>query len=347
MEYIGIDLGKTSSQLCILTADGELIERRVKTSREQFDTWLGRRAPARILIEATTESEWVARHLEGMGHEVIVADPNFAPMYATRSRRVKTDKRDARALCEACRLGSYRRAHRTSEAQRQVKRLLVVREALARTRAKYVTTIKALVRAEGLRAPASEARRSTERLAAPPLPEHLSAVISPLVALLTELNRQIAEAAGRLEEVAEHDPVVERLRTAPGVGVVTAVTFVPRWTGPGGSRRRSRCAATWGWCRARRVRASGSGGGGSRRPATGGCGRCWWRPAGACCARNRPGRRPSGTGPRSWPGGGARAWRPSPWRASWRASSSRCGGTGRPSGAGMRPEGRMQCRPRE
>jgi transposase len=122
MDYIGIDLGKTSSQLCVITADGELIERRIKTTREQFDIWLGSRPPARILIEATTESEWVARHLERLGHEVIVADPNFAAMYATRSRRVKTDRRDARTLCEACRLGSYRSAHRTSEAQRQIRR---------------------------------------------------------------------------------------------------------------------------------------------------------------------------------------------------------------------------------
>src|ERR1700675_4617622 len=43
-------------------------------------------APARILIEASTDSEWVARCLEALGHEVIVADPNFAPMYATSSR---------------------------------------------------------------------------------------------------------------------------------------------------------------------------------------------------------------------------------------------------------------------
>jgi len=27
--------------------------------------------------------------------KVIVADPNFAPMYATRTRKVKTDRRDA------------------------------------------------------------------------------------------------------------------------------------------------------------------------------------------------------------------------------------------------------------
>jgi transposase len=62
---------------------------------------LGTRPRARIPMEASTDSEWVARRLEALGHEVIVADPNFAPMYATRSRKVKTDRRDARALAEA------------------------------------------------------------------------------------------------------------------------------------------------------------------------------------------------------------------------------------------------------
>ena len=55
--------------------------------------------------------------LEGLGHEVVVADPNFAPMYATRTRKVKTDRRDARALAEAGLLGAYRPAHRLSFAK--------------------------------------------------------------------------------------------------------------------------------------------------------------------------------------------------------------------------------------
>jgi transposase len=59
---------------------------------------LGARAPARILLESATEREWVARCLEELGHEVIVADSNFAPMYATRTRKVKTDRRDARGI---------------------------------------------------------------------------------------------------------------------------------------------------------------------------------------------------------------------------------------------------------
>jgi transposase len=151
MDHIGIDLHKNSSQVCILTGDGELIERRIRTDRESFDELFGERPPARILVEASTESEWCARHLEGLGHEVIVADPNFAPMYATRDRRIKTDKRDARALCEACRLGAYRPAHRTSDRQRDVRAHLAVRETLIRTRSKYVSLIGALAQREGCR----------------------------------------------------------------------------------------------------------------------------------------------------------------------------------------------------
>ena len=111
MDYVGIDLHKKESQICsILSQDGQLSECRIRTEPQRFAEVLGGRPRARILLEASTESEWVARCLEALGHEVVVADPNFAPMYATRTRKVKTDRRDARALAEACLLGAYRPA---------------------------------------------------------------------------------------------------------------------------------------------------------------------------------------------------------------------------------------------
>src|SRR6516225_4236943 len=139
MDHIGIDVHKKESQICILKEEGEVIERRIRTDRERLAVMLKDRPPARVLIEASTESEWVARCLEELGHEVIVADPNFAAMYATRSKRLKTDRRDARTLAEACRLGAYRRAHRTSGEQRRVRGELAVREALVRTRTQYIS----------------------------------------------------------------------------------------------------------------------------------------------------------------------------------------------------------------
>ncbi len=64
MNFIGIELHKTSSQVCILTEGGELIERRIKTDRESFDKMFAGTPPARIIVESLTESEWCARHLE-------------------------------------------------------------------------------------------------------------------------------------------------------------------------------------------------------------------------------------------------------------------------------------------
>lgn len=94
MEIIALDLHKRETQRSIKADDGTITDRRIATSRERFTAVFGERPRARILLEASTESEWVARHLESLGHEVIVADPNDAPMYANRSRRTKTDKRD-------------------------------------------------------------------------------------------------------------------------------------------------------------------------------------------------------------------------------------------------------------
>lgn len=225
MDFIGFDLGKVSSQVCILTEDGEMIERRIKTDREHICELLGTRPLARILIESGTESEWVARHLEALGHEVIVADPNFAPMYATRDKKIKTDKRDARALCEACRLGAYRHAHRTSERQRRIRALLLVRSTLVRTRSKYISLIGALARREGCRIATGGSDNFVKRAEAANLPEHVMAAVAPLFESLKMLNRQISEADAELEKIVQEDEVVRRLCTAPGVGPVTATTF--------------------------------------------------------------------------------------------------------------------------
>jgi transposase len=227
MDFIGFDLGKVSSQVCIITEDGALIERRIKTDRDHISELLGSRPSARILIESGTESEWVARSLEALGHGVVVADPNFSPMYATRSRKVKTDKRDARRLAEACRLGAYRPAHRTSDRQRHVRAQLAAREAMVRTRTRYISLISTLLRRDGLRIHQSGyAPTFLKRLARLELPEALREEVAPLLLLLRSLNEQIKRADLRLRELADGDEVLARLRTVPGVGVVTATSFV-------------------------------------------------------------------------------------------------------------------------
>ncbi len=80
MDPLGIDVPKRESQIDVLAEGGAVVEQRIRTEPERFAAVLGTRPRARILIEAATDSEWVARGLEALGHAVIVADPNFAPM---------------------------------------------------------------------------------------------------------------------------------------------------------------------------------------------------------------------------------------------------------------------------
>lgn len=226
MDTIGLDLHKRESQLCIIGDDGSVSERRIVTSRERFTAVLGTRPPARVIVEASTESEWVAQHLESMGHDVVVADPNYAPMYATRARRVKTDRRDARALAEALKIGAFRKAHRVSAERRHVRAELAVREALVRTRTRYVSLAKALVRRDGLRVAGSEAEKVALRIAELDLSDTLAAELMPLFHVLAPINDQIAGADRRIVQVSKSDPEVALLTTAPSIGPVTAAAIV-------------------------------------------------------------------------------------------------------------------------
>ncbi len=226
MEHIGIDVHKNQSQICILTSEGELIEKRIVTDRKRFATVFESRSRDRILIEASTESEWVACCLEELGHEVIVADPNYLPMYGHRSRRIKTDRRDARALAEACRNGIYRLAHRTSDERRHLRGRLAVREALVRTRARYISLIRALLRREGLRVRSGSAERFVERVGVVEVPALIRQEIEPLLAVMDHLDTQIALADRQLATLASQEGEIRRLCTVPGIGPVTATSVV-------------------------------------------------------------------------------------------------------------------------
>ncbi len=226
MEKIGIDVHKVASQVCIHDEAGAVIERRIATTPAAFAKLLGGRARARILLEASTESEWVARCLEGLGHEVIVADPNFAPMYATRSRKIKTDRRDARALADACALGAYRAAHRSSDTARARRAQIAVRDALVSSRTKYISLARALVRQEGYRVGSGSVRTFAARVQAQDLPAQVHTRLAPLLTAIAALTAQLAALDEALAQTVRADAVAPRLCTTPGVGPVTALTYV-------------------------------------------------------------------------------------------------------------------------
>jgi len=226
MVYGAIDLHMRYSQVRIIDAEGHLVrETRVATTPERLTAAFAAHGPMRILLETGTESEWVALTLEAAGHAVVVADPNFGPMYGDMRRRVKTDSRDVTALAEANRRGWYRAAHRTSGPQRARRQVLSARRQLVQMRTGTISVIRALLRQSGYRAGTGGSDAFGDRLARLTLPNALTTTIAPLVRTLATLRAEIRALDAQLDQVAAIDPVVRRLQTVPGVGPVVAVTF--------------------------------------------------------------------------------------------------------------------------
>jgi transposase len=201
-----------------------LLERRIATTRERLTAVFGARRPMRVLLESGTGSEWVAQHLETLGHEAVVVDPNYAAMYGARSRKVKTDKRDVAALALANRRGVFRPAHRASAPARDLRRQLRVRRQLVQQRAALIHLVRARLRQDGRRLGSGTAEHVLTRLDRVALPPALETTLAPVRTMLATLTTTLTEIDERLEAQAVADPVTQHVMTVPGVGPIVALT---------------------------------------------------------------------------------------------------------------------------
>ena len=100
---VGLDLGDRSSRYCILNEAGEKAsEDQLPTTKAGLDSVFAKMAPCRIALEVGTHSPWVSRHLGGLGHEVIVANPRKVKLI-TESLK-KNDRMDAEQLARLARV---------------------------------------------------------------------------------------------------------------------------------------------------------------------------------------------------------------------------------------------------
>jgi len=226
MTYGAIDLHTRYSQIRIVDAEGRVVrDQKIRTTAEQLVAAFAGHGPMRILVESSTESEWVAQALEAAGHTVIVADPNYAPMYGEVRRKVKTDRRDVAALAEANRRGWYRAVHRVSAAQRGRRQVLRSRRQLVQMRSGTISLIRTLLRQNGYRLPRCSAAAVPDRVAALVIPGAMQTTLAPLMRVVRLVSEEIATLDRDLAAAATSDPIVRRLMTVPGVGPVVALTF--------------------------------------------------------------------------------------------------------------------------
>lgn len=224
---VGVDLGDRRSQICRIDQEsGSILEEgRVATTAAGFQSFFTGLSPHLVVLESGTHSGWISRLLGQLGHEVIVANPS--KVRAIAASRRKTDERDARCLAQLGRVDPELLCpvHPRSEETQQALAVVRAREGLVRTRTQLVNQVRGVVKAFGVRLPASSTA-SFARRAQEGLPEELRGALEPLVRMIAALSEEIAGFDRAVEALAQKWPATQRLRQIPGVGALTALVFV-------------------------------------------------------------------------------------------------------------------------
>ena len=224
---IGIDLGDKRSCYCVLDAAGNKIEEgSLSNTAAAFAKHFGGLRPARMAMETGAQTGWISRELAALGHEVIVA--NARELRAISGSGRKSDRRDAEKLARYARVDpTILRPVRVRGAQAQLDLGRIrARDALVRARVLLVNAARGLAKTRGQRlvrsVTASFGKRSQALLDA-----ELAVVLEPLLEQIDALGEQIQHYDKQIEQqAAERYPETAALDAVPGVGPLTALSFV-------------------------------------------------------------------------------------------------------------------------
>jgi transposase len=223
---IAVDLAKNVFEIAIASCAGRITERK-RLSRGQFEQYWGRRAPCRVVMEACATAHFWARYLRARSFEVTLLPPHYVAPYR---RRNKTDRADAEAIMEADRCAGIKPVAIKSEDQQALIGLHRVRAQWMACRTARINTMRGLLAEFGVSTAAGSQRflndlhmllaRKQEQL-----PERVRRTVLVLWEEVRALEERIESLETDLEGVAEQEPVIQTLRTIPGIGLLTATAL--------------------------------------------------------------------------------------------------------------------------
>lgn len=235
MWIIGCDYHPSVQQIAWTdTETGECGERRLThcAEAEAFYRQLKLQGVrARVGIEATGHTRWFERLLAQLGYELWIG--NAAAIRAQQIRKQKNDRRDAQHLLhlmlrkDSTGQDAFPRVWAPPPENRDLRQLVLHRHSLVTLRTRVRNQLQALALNEGIRRrEALWSKKGKAELISFPLPPWTARRREELLALLSELDPNIEELSGVIEQIGQRMPEVRRLRTHPGVGPITALAFV-------------------------------------------------------------------------------------------------------------------------
>jgi transposase len=178
-------------------------------------------------LEACGSAHYWARQLELLGHVVVLLPPQYVRPYVLRN---KTDRTDVDAILEAFRNKQIRPVPVKTVTQQVLATLHRLRSGWLADRVRAINSLRGLLRELGFFIP--EGRRHVlpeawEIIQDPrrDLPSALRPSLSALCEEVVTLSTRIEDVEAQLEALAAQIEIVARLRSIPGIGLLTATAL--------------------------------------------------------------------------------------------------------------------------
>jgi len=227
MRSIALDVHRDFCEVAIKEGGEVRSAGRIKTSAEELELFAQSLAPDdQVALEASGPALQIKRLIEPHVGRVVIA--NTRKLRAIAEAKVKTDKVDARTLCELLAAGFLPEVFGPDEATRALRRRLARRAALVRQRTRAKNELHAVL-ARNLkgRPPMTDVFgvRGRALLEALPLPADERQTLAGCLRQVDFLDREVGLVERELAKTALASAEIRRLMTVPGVNLVSAATF--------------------------------------------------------------------------------------------------------------------------
>jgi len=227
--YVGLDVHKKTISYCVKKADGTIVqEGKIDATREDLFEFVSRLPkPWKGAMEATLFTGWIYDFLEPYAYELKVA--NSYMLKAICASKKKNDSLDARKIADALRCNLIPEAHMPPARIRQLRAMLRYRNLLVREEVRMKNKTAGLLMESG--AAYNKKRLSGNKYFSELLDslDYVPETIKELAESSHESAKYFERAQKELVQSLLEDPAikdrVERLRSIPGVGEITALTW--------------------------------------------------------------------------------------------------------------------------
>lgn len=227
--YAGLDVAMKETFICIVNEEGKRVFESKATTDPQpiYDELLKNGFELeKVGLETGSLSVYLTKGLQELGLNAICIDARkMAAILAVTVN--KTDKNDARGIADAMRCNHYKPVHIQDDNNNSTRILLKSRSTLVENRGILKNTVRGVLKTYGIRLGEVSHERFAKRVrdSHSKIPHQAKLGLESLLKSYEVMHEEIKKMDKNIKEICRQDKEAQLLMTAPGVGMIVALTY--------------------------------------------------------------------------------------------------------------------------